>query len=106
MRVKHGSSASTAQHRLQRFGLSAITEVNGDATGRGDAGCSQFCGHATSPPAAAIPGAFFQRIDLGWVENVGDRSGIRITARISRIQTGHIGQEDQIIGSNRCGHKR
>ena len=29
----------------------------------------------------------------------------RITARISRIQTGHIGEKDQIIGSDRCCHK-
>ena len=83
VRMKHGSSASTAQHRLQCFGLSAITEVNGDTTGRGDPGCSKLGGHATSPPAAAIPCAFFKGIDLRWVQHVGDWSGIRITARIS-----------------------
>ena len=83
MWVKHGSSTSTPQHRLQRIGLPAITQANSDATGCGDPGRSQFGGHATGSPLAAISGALFKRIDLGWVDHVGDRLGIRIVARIS-----------------------
>ena len=79
--------------------------MHGDAAGGGDPSSRQLGGHPTTAPSPPITGDGFQGIQFPRMMHIGNRSGIRHQARIRRIQTIHIGEQNQLVGIDGRSHE-
>ncbi len=105
MGMKHRASALPLQQRTEAGGIPPVREVHRDAAGGGDPSRRQFGGHATAAPTPTISGNGFEGIQLPRMMHIRDRAGIRHKARIRRIETVHIGEQDQLISIDGRGHE-
>ena len=80
---------------LQHPRVAAIGQTHPDATGGGDPGRRQLCGHPPRTPVAAASGGGFELIQFRQVAHLIDGLGAGVLAGITGLEAIHIGEQHQ-----------
>ena len=81
--LEQGADPIAGQQGIEHGGVTAVSKSHPDAAGGGDAGCSEFGGHAASAPLTSAGGHRLQAVELGQAGHLLDRPGLGIAAGVA-----------------------